>query len=1096
MSMTMQDYIVRFGIEGLNNISTAITSVEGLGRSVKLTAGNLEKSLPLAAKEAGVAFADLSKGTIKIIGTLKELDAQGNQTGRTLQRIQYEAMNTGNQLQKMSFNTYAGGVYAGGAKGGGTSSFAAAEGGMLASTLALAGRAALTIPIWMALRTTMEATFGVIPAGIDRFKELDLAVAQMATLTDGAFDKMDAKSKLNQLSMETGVEISKLRDVYKNLAESGLDSATSFSGMSTIVKGSIASFADAVPLARTMAGALNVLGDKFDVGATKGEKLNAMMGVMYTLWKTNGGLMDDYVGALRNAGAAANITGTGFAELMANIATMHTGLQLGSQAGNAWRMAVNDLAKPKSQEAALSFLGQDSLTPEQSADTNKFLDDIINKLDQMKKAGASGDQLNGIVNMIFGQKGGRDPATIVSLIDVARANVQKIVDLMKNPSTAGNGFLQSFSDQMNTLDAQLKRTAQIMPSLSENFLAGLSGISGSDAISNLTKLNDKLQNSEESFNKAGTSVKNFGATLVQAGIAFSVISIVSALSGIPGALTTATTAMLAFVNSPAMARFLLIAAALQTIKSVGDIGNSIKENSDTRIEAAKKVIDTQASVGTDWSTIASNMVKDGLLRNGGIGLGPNIQDPKVFDQLMDEYQKAQAARQAGLGDLGAIKISGKPSVSKSTSSSTSDFASLKEMNVDYSAMKQYGIDQLQIDKFISTELILQDETIKSHLDSVKDINEINKLDGEISSEKLKILKEQNAEAVKYADTLQKSISTNLLDSMQNKKGTPGLFASMTDTVHKQFQTNIADNASKLIMSSGIGSVSGGIFGALDDSTRAITQPILQAHIDGGNAVHDAILSAFQQATGKDMSGYMRGTSGGTSAGGVTSGSNIGGSSLPGIWGTAPFSNHNVFNSSNPGDLGNSGWSLSADDGTRYSNTSGQIQTPSYGSGMTWGQLGNMGSIAAGSSMMIAGGVNQMSGQGAKGVVGGLGSVASGIGGGVAALGAMGAFAGGGMLAGAAGMAILGPIGIALGAALMIASMFMQSDNKSTQTQTSETKVASKIDVSNQKLELINRNLLALANTMSTYALATSSYFSEKNGSLDSQFALGSARSIY
>ena len=69
MSMTMQDYIVRFGIEGLNNISTAITSVEGLGRSVKLTAGNLEKSLPLAAKEAGVAFADLSKGTIKIIGT-------------------------------------------------------------------------------------------------------------------------------------------------------------------------------------------------------------------------------------------------------------------------------------------------------------------------------------------------------------------------------------------------------------------------------------------------------------------------------------------------------------------------------------------------------------------------------------------------------------------------------------------------------------------------------------------------------------------------------------------------------------------------------------------------------------------------------------------------------------------------------------------------------------------------------------------------------------------------------------------------------------------------------------------------------------------
>ena len=76
---------------------------------------------------------------------------------------------------------------------------------------------------------------------------------------------------------------------------------------------------------------------------------------------------------------------------------------------------------------------------------------------------------------------------------------------------------------------------------------------------------------------------------------------------------------------------------------------------------------------------------------------------------------------------------------------------------------------------------------------------------------------------------------------------------------------------------------------------------------------------------------------------------------------------------------------------------------------------------------------------------------------------------------------------------MIASMFMKSNNSSTQTQTSETKVASKIDLSNQKLELINRNLLALNNTMATYALATSSYFSEKNGTIDSQFALSTAR---
>ena len=475
-------------------------------------------------------------------------------------------------------------------------------------------------------------------------------------------------------------------------------------------------------------------------------------------------------------------------------------------------------------------------------------------------------------------------------------------------------------------------------------------------------------------------------------------------------------------------------------------------------------------------------------------------------------------------------------------------------------MKQYGIDQLQIDKFISTELILQDETIKSHLDSVKDINEINKLDGEISSEKLKILKEQNAEAVKYADTLQKSISTNLLDSMQNKKGTPGLFASMTDTVHKQFQSPIADNTSKLVMSTGIGDVSSGFFTAMNDVTRTITDPILQAHIDGGAAVHDAILSAYGLATHQDFSGYMRagnipgaGSSGvasmTSSPGGVTSpgahafssgydnsgnpvsydskgnviasnSSSSGGwdftksgnqTKQAGIWGNSFFSNHYVGGTTKPYFPGWDGVTTD-EQGNPIDANGNMIQqsgTTNTG-GMSIGEMGAIGTAAAGGSLMIAGGFNQIAGGGAKNITGGIGSVAGGLGGAIigttAAVGAAtaaGVAAGTTTAAAAAGTAgalnAWNPVGwtlLAAAAVLEIVSLFMKSNNSSTSVQTTETKVASKIDVSNQKLELINRNLLALNNTLATYALATSSYFSEKNGAIDSQFALGAARSIY
>jgi hypothetical protein len=66
---------------------------------------------------------------------------------------------------------------------------------------------------------------------------------------------------------------------------------------------------------------------------------------------------------------------------------------------------------------------------------------------------------------------------------------------------------------------------------------------------------------------------------------------------------------------------------------------------------------------------------------------------------------------------------------------------------------------------------------------------------------------------------------------------------------------------------------------------------------------------------------------------------------------------------------------------------------------------------------------------------------------------------------------------------------------STSTQTSETKVGSKIDLSNKKLELINRNLIALKNTMETYALNSSSYLAEKTGTIDANFALSARRSF-
>lgn len=125
-----------------------------------------------------------------------------------------------------------------------------------------------------------------------------------------------------------------------------------------------------------------------------------------------------------------------------------------------------------------------------------------------------------------------------------------------------------------------------------------------------------------------------------------------------------------------------------------------------------------------------------------------------------------------------------------------------------------------------------------------------------------------------------------------------------------------------------------------------------------------------------------------------------------------------------------------------------------------------------------------------GITGALTGLASSQRGGAAGiLGGGGGFltslVGSGALKGATGL--LGAIAPALGpigAALTIASFFTKSKKTETRTEEQLISIAPKIDVSNKKLELINRNLVALKNVMEIYVLPQSSYFSESRNISD------------
>jgi hypothetical protein len=99
----------------------------------------------------------------------------------------------------------------------------------------------------------------------------------------------------------------------------------------------------------------------------------------------------------------------------------------------------------------------------------------------------------------------------------------------------------------------------------------------------------------------------------------------------------------------------------------------------------------------------------------------------------------------------------------------------------------------------------------------------------------------------------------------------------------------------------------------------------------------------------------------------------------------------------------------------------------------------------------------------------------------------------GLTMGPVGWAMLG-VGLAL-AAMIPGLMGGAGEQFSSQTATNESRISSKIDITNKNLEVINRNLIALKNSVETYILPSSAYFSTKSNTLEDQWSLMATRGL-
>jgi len=453
----------------------------------------------------------------------------------------------------------------------------------------------------------------------------------------------------------------------------------------------------------------------------------------------------------------------------------------------------------------------------------------------------------------------------------------------------------------------------------------------------------------------------------------------------------------------------------------------------------------------------------GAVRNG---IAIDIEADLHFGRknLLENLKKAVDKAEKDLKQGGAIAVDlSKIEVTKPIETKTSTI--LKDITSEYEIQEAFikrratlGYNEIEIEKQILLYYVSQEQTVENQK--------------KVLEERIKLAQMYNAEIIKLSDELKSSFEGAFEGLLKGEGTLSSMFSRIGDTFRDQMFKSVSGGLTdKIFKNTGIGEMFGTSAAGLRRMISGDTGPassISGAFEDGSQLTYEMIIKGFA----------------------VGSGQIVGGASATANWGGSTTVNGVTTNGWNLPGFGEGGFWSSPMGSQRL--PSGQVQGGSVSKTNPYLRTGpTRGQVAVGAAGTVLTGYSQY--QSAKaGGASPAGAIMSGIGG--AAFGIAG-----GLAAGPAGGLLLGmgPVGwLILGVGLLVGSMLMKgkkSEQTSVSTQTTENKVASKIDVTNKNLEVINRNLVAMRQDL-TYILPSSAYFAEKR-SIDDIFAINAKRGL-
>lgn len=380
----------------------------------------------------------------------------------------------------------------------------------------LAKRAALTIPIWFALRGAIIGIPQALAQGVKDLIDFDRELQKVKRNLTGSAGEIEQgfnriRSEIVRLSLETGKSTTEIADAVKQFATLGFGVEDSLSGANAAVKASVLFFEDAGKTAKAFAGAMKILQDRTKGAANFSEQFNETLALAVELEKDNKSDLGPLSEALERFAPAALNAGISMRETITLLASLGTAGRGGAAGATLLRSSVNELLGSLDQLAP-----QLGVFVKESDSTFDVLLKVIDAGDKLANSGLIKDRAKvteAFSNIFGGERGTQVVTALSSVNEQLRKNISVLPNI--------NNFYKQYNDLLEKSSAvQRDKLNQGLIDLRKSFVNAVVG--GGEGLLNLLKnLTKTIETVTPVLNTLGITInKIFGNLGLIAGLAF------------------------------------------------------------------------------------------------------------------------------------------------------------------------------------------------------------------------------------------------------------------------------------------------------------------------------------------------------------------------------------------------------------------------------------------------------------------------------------------------------------------------------------------------------------------------------------------------